>query len=127
MIMFKVHARDMKLMLDCLKPVIVEIAECNKVLNNQPMEEQKVLKDLESQMEEGAILVQNCSKVGAWSFVKKYKYNNRLFKLDQSLHTLLRVLELQKTRDIKETLDSVKNIETVVHRIEGNISAMHAN
>ncbi|KAK9929898.1 hypothetical protein M0R45_026968 [Rubus argutus] len=96
MMMFKVLVRDVKLTLDCLKPVIDEIAEYNRVLN-QPTEE---VQSLKLKMEEGDDLVRKCSKVGACSFYKK------------------------KTRDIKETLDSVKNIETVVQRIEGNISAM---
>jgi hypothetical protein len=109
-----------KLTLDCLKPVIQEIAEYNKVLN-QPMEE---LLDLELKMEEGQDLVRKCSNVSAWSLCKKYRYSNQLFQLDRSLHALLHVLELQKTRDVRETLLTVNNIETVVHRIEGNISAM---
>lgn len=118
--MFKVLVRDVKLTLDCLKPVIDEIAEYNRVLN-QPTEE---VQSLKLKMEEGDDLVRKCSKVGACSFYKKYRYSNQLHQLEKSLQTLLHVLELQKTRDIKETLDSVKNIETVVQRIEGNISAM---
>ena len=120
MIKFKVHVRDVKLTLDSLKPVVHEIAEYNKMLN-QPMEE---LLDLELKIEEGQDLVRKCSKVGAWSLCKKYRYSNQLFQLDRSLHALLHVLELQKTRDVRETFRTVENIETVVHRIEGNISAM---
>ncbi|PRQ20669.1 putative powdery mildew resistance protein, RPW8 [Rosa chinensis] len=127
MIMFKVHVRDVKLTLECLKPVIQEISEYNKLLNNLPMEEELALQDLKLQMEAGANLVRKCSKVGAWSFCKKYKYSNQLFQLDQSLQTLLHLLEVQKTRDVQETLVSVKNIETVVQRIEANISAMQIN
>ncbi|PRQ20671.1 putative powdery mildew resistance protein, RPW8 [Rosa chinensis] len=115
--MFKVHVRDVKLTLDCLKPVIDEISEYNKVLN-QPMDE---LQDLQLHIEEGRDLVRKCSKVGAWSFCKKYRYTTQLHRHDKLLHTLLHLLELQKTRDIRETLVSVRNIETVVQRIEGNI------
>ncbi|KAM5575029.1 hypothetical protein ABKV19_014127 [Rosa sericea] len=120
MIMFKDRVRDVKLTLECLKPVIHEIAEYSKVLN-QPMEE---LQDLKSKLEEGEDLVRKCSKVGAWSLCKKYRYTNQLDQLDISLHSLLHVLELQKTRDLRETLVTVRNIENVVRRIEGNISAM---
>ncbi|PRQ20659.1 putative powdery mildew resistance protein, RPW8 [Rosa chinensis] len=120
MIMFKDHVRDVKLTLECLKPVIHEIAEYNKVLN-QPMEE---LQDLKAKLEEGEDLVRKCSKVGPWSFCKRYRYTNQLDQLDISLHSLLHVLELQKTRDLRETLVTVRNIENVVRRIEGNISAM---
>ncbi|KAL6176656.1 hypothetical protein ACLB2K_053289 [Fragaria x ananassa] len=124
MIMFKVQVRDVKSTLECLKPVIQEITEYNKVLKNQPMEEKDALQQLNLQIEEGAILVLKCSKVGAWSLSKKYKYSNQLLQLDQSLHVLLRLLELQKTRDLRETLVTVKKIETVVERIEGNVAAM---
>ncbi|KAL6179196.1 hypothetical protein ACLB2K_050712 [Fragaria x ananassa] len=123
MMMFKDYVRDMKLTLECLKPVISEIAEYNKVLN-QPMEE---LQDLKSQLEDGEDLVRKCSKVGAWSLCKKYRYTNQLDRLDKSLHTVLHVLELQKTRDLRETLATVRKIETVVQRIGGNISSMCAN
>ncbi|PRQ20658.1 putative powdery mildew resistance protein, RPW8 [Rosa chinensis] len=127
MIMFKVHVRDVKSTLDCLKPVIQEITEYSEVLKNQPMEEEQALQHLKSQIEEGAILVQKCSKVGAWSFRKKYKYSNQLFQLDQSLHTLLQLLEQQKARDVWETLVTVRKIETVVQRIEGNVCAMQTS
>ncbi|KAL6184411.1 hypothetical protein ACLB2K_045812 [Fragaria x ananassa] len=124
MIMFKVQVRDVKSTLECLKPVIQEITEYNKVLKNQPMEEEDALQQMNLQIEEGAILVLKCSKVGAWSLSKKYKYSNQLLQLDQSLHVLLRLLELQKTRDLRETLVTVKKIETVVERIEGNVAAI---
>ncbi|KAL6180308.1 hypothetical protein ACLB2K_046972 [Fragaria x ananassa] len=123
MMMFKDYVRDMKLTLECLKPVIAEIAEYNKVLN-QPMEE---LQDLKTQLEDGEDLVRKCSKVGAWSLYKKYRYTNQLDQLDKSLHMVLHVLELQKTRDLRETLATVRKIETVVQRIGGNISSMRTN
>ena len=127
MIMFKVQVRDAKSTLDCLKPVFEEIAEYNKVLQNQPMEEEQALQRLKMQIEEGANLVLKCSKVGSWSLRKKYKYSNQLSELDQSLHTLLHLLEVQKARDLMETLVTVRKIETVVQRIEGNISAMQSD
>ncbi|KAL6184412.1 hypothetical protein ACLB2K_045813 [Fragaria x ananassa] len=127
MIMFKVQVRDVKLTLECLKPVIQEISEYNKVLKNQPLEEELELQDLKLQIEEGANLVRKCSKVGAWSLCKKYKYSNQLSQLDQSLQTLLHLLEVQKTRDLRETLVIVNKIETVVQRIEGNVSPMQIN
>ncbi|KAL6180306.1 hypothetical protein ACLB2K_046970 [Fragaria x ananassa] len=40
MIKFKVQVRDVKLTLECLKPMIQEISEYNKVLKNQPLEEE---------------------------------------------------------------------------------------
>ncbi|XP_050152441.1 uncharacterized protein LOC126627064 isoform X1 [Malus sylvestris] len=114
--MLKRPLGDLKSTLDSVKPLIEEVAECSKVLN-LPNEE---LEDVRIQMEKGAELVSNCSKIRHWTTYKMYEYTNKLLGLDESLQRLLTVLRLQLARDVRETLVSVSNIEAVINQIEGS-------
>ncbi|XP_048445470.1 uncharacterized protein LOC103949296 isoform X1 [Pyrus x bretschneideri] len=107
---------DLKSTLDSVKPLIEEVAECSKVLN-LPNEE---LEDVRIQMEKGAELVSNCSKIRRWTTYKMYEYTNKLLGLDGSLQRLLTVLRGQLARDVRESLVSVSNIEAVINQIEGS-------
>ncbi|TQD96400.1 hypothetical protein C1H46_017895 [Malus baccata] len=114
--MLKRPLGDLKSTLDSVKPLIEEVAQCGKVLN-LPKEE---LEDVRIQMEKGAELVSNCSKVRQWTSYKTYEYTNELLELDKSLQKLLTVLRVQLARDVRESLVSVSNIESVINRIEGS-------
>ncbi|KAB2632969.1 hypothetical protein D8674_029216 [Pyrus ussuriensis x Pyrus communis] len=114
--MLKRPLGDLKSTLDSVKPLIEEVAECSKVLN-LPNEE---LEDVRIQMEKGAELVSNCSKIRRWTTYKMYEYTNKLLGLDGSLQRLLTVLRGQLARDVRESLVSVSNIEAVINQIEGS-------
>ncbi|KAB2632972.1 hypothetical protein D8674_029219 [Pyrus ussuriensis x Pyrus communis] len=114
--MLKRPLGDLKSTLDSVKPLIEEVAECSKILN-LPKDE---LEDVRMQMEKGAELVSNCSKVRQWSSYKTYEYTNKLLGLDESLQRLLTVLRVQLARDVRECLVSVSNIEAVIDQIEGS-------
>ncbi|KAM5576422.1 hypothetical protein ABKV19_007340 [Rosa sericea] len=89
------------------------MAEYEKELDG-PEEE---LENLRVEMEEGVELIRKCTKAGRF---KKYKYGSRLVELSKSLQRLLGILKVQGIRDVKKALVSVRNIENVVQRIEGN-------
>ncbi|XP_062006614.1 probable disease resistance protein At5g66900 isoform X2 [Rosa rugosa] len=110
---FKPQLGDIKSTLDSLEPLIKEMAECEKELDGQEEE----LENLRVEMEEGVELIRKCSKASRF---KQYKYGSRLVKLSQSLQRLLGILKVQGIRDVKKALVSVRNIEIVVQRIEGN-------
>ncbi|KAM5576418.1 hypothetical protein ABKV19_007339 [Rosa sericea] len=112
-LMFKPQLGDIKSTLDSLQPLIKEMAECEKELDG-PEEE---LENLRVEMEEGVELIRKCSEASRF---KKYKYGSRLVELSKSLQRLLGILKVQGIRDGKKALISVRNIENVVHRIEGN-------
>ncbi|KAL6224749.1 hypothetical protein ACLB2K_003604 [Fragaria x ananassa] len=112
-LMSKPRLGDIKSTLETLQPLIKEMAECEKELDG-PEEE---LENLRVKMEEGAELIRKCSKASAF---KKYKYSSRLDELHKSLQRLLGILKVQGIRDVKKALVSVRNIENVVQRIEGN-------
>ncbi|KAM5576421.1 putative disease resistance protein [Rosa sericea] len=112
-LMFKPQLRDIKSTLDSLEPLIKEMAECEKELDGQEEE----LENLRVEMEGGVELIRKCSKASRF---KQYKYGSRLVELSKSLQRLLGILKVQGIRDVKKALVSVRNIENVVHRIEGN-------
>ncbi|XP_024182551.1 probable disease resistance protein At5g66900 [Rosa chinensis] len=112
-LMFKPQLRDIKSTLDSLEPLIKEMAECEKELDGQDEE----LENLRVEMEGGVELIRKCSKASRF---KQYKYGSRLVEFSKSLQRLLGILKVQGIRDVKKALVSVRNIESVVHRIEGN-------
>ncbi|XP_062006740.1 probable disease resistance protein At5g66900 [Rosa rugosa] len=112
-LMFKPQLGDITSTLDSLQPLIKEMAQCEKEMDG-PEEE---LENLRVEMEEGVELIRKCSEASRF---KKYKYGSRLVELSKSLQRLLEILKVQGIRDVKKALVSVRNIENVVHRIEGN-------
>lgn len=110
--MFKSMLGDIKSTLDSLQPVIKE---------REKYDSKEGLENFAMQMEEGVKLVYKCSKVGVWSLCRKYRYTRKLDELDKCLQRLVEVLKVQGIRDVKETLVSLRNIETVLHRIEGSL------
>ncbi|CAN6578831.1 unnamed protein product [Malus baccata var. baccata] len=112
--MFKRILGHLESTLDSIKPLIEEIAEYNKVLHLTEEE----LESFRVEMENGVELVRKCSKVSLWARNKKYEYTNKLLGLDESLQRLKNILRVQLTRDARETLVSVTNIETETMKIE---------
>nr|XP_011464469.1 PREDICTED: probable disease resistance protein At5g66900 isoform X2 [Fragaria vesca subsp. vesca] len=113
MMVFKSQLGDIESTLHSLEPLIKEMAECEKELDGQGEE----LENLSVEMEEGVELIRKCSKASRF---KKYKYGSRLVELGKSLQRLLGILKVQGIRDVKKALISMRNIENVVQRIEGN-------
>ncbi|XP_028947579.2 probable disease resistance protein At5g66900 [Malus sylvestris] len=107
--MFKHLLGDIKSTLNSLQPLIQEIEKYNS---------KEGLEYFTVQMEKGADLVQKCSKVGVW---KKCKYTKKLHQLEKSLRRVFDELKLQGVRDARETLVSLRNIETAFSRIEKNL------
>ncbi|KAH0971374.1 hypothetical protein GBA52_023530 [Prunus armeniaca] len=110
--MFKPLLGNIKSTLDALQPMIKDIEKYNP---------KEGLENYAMQMEEGVNLVRKCSKVGVWSCRRKYRYTKKLNELDRRLQRLVDMLKVQGIRDVRETLVSLRNIETVLHRIEGNL------
>ncbi|CAN6698415.1 unnamed protein product [Malus baccata var. baccata] len=100
---------DIKSTLDSLQPLIKDIEKYNS---------KEGLEYIAIQMEEGANLVQKCSKVGVW---RKYKYTNKLHQLDKSLRRVFDLLKVQSIMDARETLVSLRNIEMALSGIEENM------
>ncbi|TQD96405.1 hypothetical protein C1H46_017900 [Malus baccata] len=119
--MFKHILGHLESKLDSIKPLIEEIAECNKVLHLTEEE----LESLRVEMEKGVELVRKCSKVSLWASNKKYEYTNKLLGLDEYLQRLINILRVQLARDAKESLVSVTNIETVTKQIEESSMIQH--
>ncbi|XP_068331938.1 probable disease resistance protein At5g66900 [Pyrus communis] len=107
--MFQHLLGEIKSTLDSLQPLIKDIEKYNS---------KEGLQNYAIQMEEGAKLVQKCSKVGVW---RKHKYANELHQLNKSLRRVFDVLKLQGVRDARETLVSLRNIETELSRIEESL------
>ncbi|KAM1073582.1 hypothetical protein PS2_018312 [Malus domestica] len=107
--MFQHLLRDIKSTLDSLQPLIKDIEKYNS---------KEGLENYAIQMEEGAKLVQKCSKVGLW---RKHTYTKKLSQLDKSLRRVFDVLKRQGMRDARETLVSLRSIQTVLSRIEESL------
>lgn len=115
-LMFKAPLGDIKSTLDAIESLVKETAEYDKELDC-PEDE---LQSFRIQMKEGVELIHKCSKIGPRSTYKKYKYTNKLVELGKSLQRLLDILKVHGIRDVKKTLVTVKNIETMVQQIDGN-------
>ncbi|XP_061988631.1 uncharacterized protein LOC133707109 [Rosa rugosa] len=106
----------LKSTLDCLKPLVEDIAQHNNKALDCP---QKELETFRMQMKNGVELVRKCSKFNEWTSNETYKYTSQLFELDEYLQRQLSVLMLQVASDVKETSVMLKNVRKVVERIEG--------
>ncbi|KAL6220457.1 hypothetical protein ACLB2K_008213 [Fragaria x ananassa] len=118
-LLFKTLLGDIRSTLDCIEPLIKETVEDAKELDF-PEDE---LHNFRVQMEEGIELIHKCSKVAPLSTYEKYIYRNKLGQLGKSLQRLLDILKAHSIRDVKKTLVTVKNIETLVQQIDVNFGA----
>ncbi|KAM1091147.1 hypothetical protein ACFX2J_018471 [Malus domestica] len=84
--MFQHLLGDIKSTLESLQPLIKDIEKYNSKEGRE---------NYAIQMEEGAKLVQKCSKVGVW---RKHTYTKKLNQLDKSLRRVFDVLKLQVMR-----------------------------
>ncbi|KAL5557096.1 hypothetical protein UlMin_039332 [Ulmus minor] len=108
--MFKEELKKLQGTLESLNPVIKKIIESNKELDRTDPE----TKNLESLLEKGKKLVQDCLKVKSWNCCKKHSNANKLIDLDNSF---LRSLTLLQAQAIEIGLD----INKTVRRIDVNI------
>ncbi|TQE07545.1 hypothetical protein C1H46_006865 [Malus baccata] len=106
------HA-NIKSTLEALQPLIREIEGKNKRLLLQDEE----LKDLKKEIEAGVKRVQELSKKSVWNYCKRPLYNMKLDGMDKSLKRLLRILQVQGVRDVKEVLVQVNDCKTDVNKI----------
>ncbi|BBH07821.1 Protein kinase superfamily protein [Prunus dulcis] len=136
---FKPLLGDLKSTLDSLKPLIEEIAKHNKILD-RPKEE---LENFRNQMEKGVELIHKCSKVARdvkETLVSVKNIEAVIQKIEGSglvqdqIQTKgwgalpeplsprvgLDLVNVQGTRDVKETLVSARNTKAVVDKIEGS-------
>ncbi|XP_004296566.1 PREDICTED: probable disease resistance protein At5g66900 [Fragaria vesca subsp. vesca] len=92
-LLFESLSTDIKAKLDALRPMIQKMVQ----RNHQPdCPEDPVLRDLRVLMEEGAVVVCKCfSKIRIWNFYKKYKYTNKLLKLNEALEKQLSLLNVR--------------------------------
>ncbi|KAL5557099.1 hypothetical protein UlMin_039335 [Ulmus minor] len=109
-VMFKDELKKLQGTLESLNPVIKNIIESNKELDRTDQE----TKNLESLLEKGEKLVQDCLKVKPWNLYDKLSYANELKDLDNSFLRSLNLLQLQA---IEIQLDNAKTLK----RIDGNI------
>lgn len=114
--MFKRLLKRFESTLDCLQPLIEEIAEDNSILH---LPEQEV-KNLTKQIKNGVELVHKCSKVRKRANYKKYVYINKILNLNDSLQGLFSRLKGQVERDVKKAMDSANKIEAVINNIEAS-------
>ncbi|XP_048324907.2 probable disease resistance protein At5g66900 isoform X1 [Ziziphus jujuba] len=114
-VMFKPTLKSIKGTLECLQPLIQDIKGLNMELDLPEGE----TTDFDLEMKQGEKLVAKCSKVSRWKFFKKSRYTGKLLELDQTLKRLIRILQVQGTRDTKENLKLTREIHTSFIRNNG--------
>lgn len=106
--------------LEALKPVIGQMVRSNEELDRSKEE----LKGLQVVMEGGIELIRKCSKLRVWEIFDRYKYANKLIEWDKTLQGQLVILNVQTSRDLKETAARVRNVEaslvTLVNQFTAN-------
>lgn len=110
--MYKRLLEDFESTLDCLKPLIEEMVESNRLLHLSKEQQENFI----MQMEKGVELVHKV-RMGA-SYGKK-EYTKKLVGLDEYLQRLFIELKGQVARNVKETLVRVSNLEREITKIEG--------
>ncbi|KAM5576401.1 putative disease resistance protein [Rosa sericea] len=118
--MFRPLLEELKSKIEALNPLIAQMDSWNKVLDRP----EKELRQFKVQMEKGPELITKCANLSKWKSYKKYKYSNQLLELQNSLQNLLFILQWQQARDVKETLVGVKNVETVVQRVDASVAEL---
>ena len=103
--------------LKTLKPLINQIQGFDKQLDRPKEETERLIK----QMEKGKKLVVKCSKVQWWDCWHKANYQEELEELYNSICDFFK-LELQaiNSRDVKETLVVVRDIQVEIRRQNNN-------
>lgn len=105
--MFKFQLKRIKAKLEALEPLIKE----RKQFDSEVMDLQKwEARDFEEQMKEGERAVRFCSQLRPWNIRKKHRCTENLMELDESLKRLMRILQVQIVRDLKETLILIRDI-----------------
>lgn len=110
---FKVILKGITSKLEALRPVIGQMVRSNEELDRSREE----LQGLQEVMECGMELIRKCSKLRrlrVWRLFKKYKYANKLIEWDKTLQGQLVILNVQTSRDVKETAARVRNVEASV-------------
>lgn len=110
--MYKRLLEDFKSTLDCLKPLIEEIVESNRLFHLSKEQQE----NFKMQMEKGVELVH---KVRMETSYRKKEYTKKLVGLDEYLQRLFIELKGQVARNVKETLVLVSNLEKEITKIEG--------
>lgn len=117
---YKSVFKDMASTLDSLEPLFQQLAQHNNLLDQYQTEE---LEEFRSQMEAGLKLIDKCKKVRRWDLYSKSKYATKLLALQEFIKKLSNILDVQVARDVKKSLVSVKNIETIL-KMKGLSSAV---
>ncbi|KAM5571282.1 hypothetical protein ABKV19_011739, partial [Rosa sericea] len=114
--MYERLLKDFESTLECLKPLIEEMVESNKLLH-LPNEEQEYFI---MQMEKGVELIHQCSEACKGGIrYKKYEYTKKLLGLDECLQRLFIELKEQVVRNVKEALVLISNLEKEITEIGG--------
>lgn len=121
--MFRPALKDLSFTLESLKPLIEQMVEFNRVLNQAAM----VSETFELELEEGEKLIRKCLKVHPLNLGKTLTYSNRLISLKKSMERSLKILQVEQARDVKETLGLIGEMNTRLQRIEGSISLIASN
>ncbi|KAL6182807.1 hypothetical protein ACLB2K_044219 [Fragaria x ananassa] len=116
-LMFNRLLGEIKYSLDCLKPLIEEVANNNKVLHLPMLE----LEDFAIEMEKAVEFVHKCSKVSKLANYRKYPWTNKLLKLDKYLQKLFTDFKGQVEGKVKEAMELVSNIEAVMNQTKGSV------
>ncbi|PRQ53791.1 putative powdery mildew resistance protein, RPW8 [Rosa chinensis] len=111
-LLFKSLSTDIKSKLDSLRRMIHKMVQRNQ---QSDCPEDPVLRDLQVLMEEGAMLVGNCSEVRSWHIYKKYKYTNKLLKLNESLENQLALLNVRVAGVVDENNGMLHEILDIVN------------
>ncbi|XP_050158833.1 uncharacterized protein LOC126632451 isoform X1 [Malus sylvestris] len=110
---FTTSHTNIKSTLEALQPLIREI----EGKNNRLLLQDEELKDLKNEIEAGVKRVQEFSERSVWNYCKRPFYNMELDGMDKSLKRLLRILQVQGVRDVKEVLVQVNGCKTDVNKI----------
>lgn len=116
---FKVILKGITSKLEALRPVIGQMVRSNEELDRSREE----LQGLQEVMECGMELIRKCSKLRVWRLFKKYKYANKLIEWDKTLQGQLVILNVQTSRDVKETAARVRNVEAAVVTLVNQFTA----
>ncbi|PRQ16664.1 putative powdery mildew resistance protein, RPW8 [Rosa chinensis] len=114
--MYERILKDFESTLECLKPLIEEMVESNKLLHLSNEEQEYFI----MQMEKGVELIHQCSEACKRGIrYKKYEYTKKLLGLDACLQRLFIELKEQVVRNVKEALVLISNLEKEITEIEG--------
>nr|GMD01000.1 probable disease resistance protein At5g66900 [Ipomoea batatas] len=121
---FRSEFESLKSTLSHIRPIFKDIEKLNKLIGIREDETKMFIK----QLTDAEALVDECVKIKRHHLCKKWRYSNKLAKLEKSLSRFFSMdVQIQSSRDIKQTQVKVNDIDEKMNEALGHLRNLTIN